>query len=331
MVIPHGPFSTAVTPGSLDTPGRHRGPRHLLFFGKIRPYKGVDLLLEAFAALPEELDVRLTVAGECGDKAQRDELMALAERSHGRAMLSLERVPDEEVTRLLQQADAMVLPYRHITTSGSGVLALCHGRPLVIPDLPALAELPDDAVMRYDGTVHGLSDALARVALADASVLDKMSAAALDFSADVSWSEIAARTHAELAELDDSFPQERRRVLRDTTTSPTTGDAAPAREHIRIAVVVPVGPKDAEAALDTLESAFHYLDKSRVIVAVDDTGTHPEFAKRVRELSPDIVVLPAPRQAPVASAACGSRSHRDTSGCSPGMSRTSSCASTSMR
>jgi hypothetical protein len=70
------------------------------------------------------------------------------------------------------------------------------------------------------------------------------------------------------------------------------------RERKRIGVVLPVGPNDAEAALDTLASALYYLDESRIIVVVDDSGRHAEFAARVRELSPEIVVLQAPPRAP---------------------------------
>jgi hypothetical protein len=92
----------------------------------------------------------------------------------------------------------MVLPYRQITTSGSGVLALCHGRPLVVPDLPGLAELPDDAVVRYDGTERELTAALAGIVTADASVLAKMSSAADEYCAASSWSEIAERTLMEI-------------------------------------------------------------------------------------------------------------------------------------
>ena len=95
----------------------------------------------------------------------------------------------------------MVLPYRRITTSGSGVLALCHGRPLVVPDLPGLAELPDDAVVRYDGTAQGLAGALAGIILADASVLAKMSSAAYAYCAATGWSEIAEKTLREMTAL----------------------------------------------------------------------------------------------------------------------------------
>jgi glycosyltransferase involved in cell wall biosynthesis len=198
VVIPHGPFTVAAPPAVLRAPGDGDGPRELLFFGKIRPYKGVDILLKAFAALPPDFDVHLTVAGECGDSATRDELAELAGKSENRVLLQLDRVPEHEVTRLLERADAVVLPYRLITTSGSGVLALCHGRPLVVPDLPGLAELPDDAVIRYDGTESGLAAALAAIVTADASVLQKMSSAADLYCTSITWSEIADKTLAEM-------------------------------------------------------------------------------------------------------------------------------------
>jgi hypothetical protein len=69
------------------------------------------------------------------------------------------------------------------------------------------------------------------------------------------------------------------------------------REHKKVAVVMPVGPHDTEAALDTLASAVYYLDRSRVIVAVDDTSGFGDFGERAQELSPDIVVRPAPEEA----------------------------------
>ncbi|HLH83380.1 MAG TPA: hypothetical protein VKV38_08950 [Trebonia sp.] len=70
------------------------------------------------------------------------------------------------------------------------------------------------------------------------------------------------------------------------------------REPKRIGVVLPVGPKDSEAAVDTLASALYYLDKSRIIVVIDDTVGCPGFGQQVREMSPDTVVLPSPPRAP---------------------------------
>ena len=79
-------------------------------------------------------------------------------------------------------------------------MALCHGRPVIVPDLPGLAELPDDAVVRYDGTAQGLSRALGGIIQANAAVLAKMSSAAYAYCAATSWTEIAERTLAEIAQ-----------------------------------------------------------------------------------------------------------------------------------
>jgi glycosyltransferase involved in cell wall biosynthesis len=192
-VIPHGPYRPAALPQAPSTPSDGDGPRRLLFFGSIHEYKGVDDLLVAFAALPPELDARLTVAGQC-DETLRSVLAELAGQSPGRVTLRLEHLPDDELTRLLLDAHVAVLPFRRSTTSGTAILALCHGRPIVIPDLPGLAELPTEALFRYDCTVRGLTSALTEAILADDSRLARMSAAADAYSASTSWHEIAEQT-----------------------------------------------------------------------------------------------------------------------------------------
>jgi glycosyltransferase involved in cell wall biosynthesis len=193
VVIPHGPFMPSRMREGTNGPSDSGGTRRLLFFGNIREYKGVDDLLAAFAALPPHLDARLTVAGRC-DETLRPLLTKLARHSAGRVELRLERVPEDELTRLLAESQVVVLPFRRSTTSGSAVLALCHGRPVVVPDLPGLAELPDEALFRYDGTVQGLTRALTEAILAAPSRLARMSAAADAYGGSVGWDEIAERT-----------------------------------------------------------------------------------------------------------------------------------------
>jgi hypothetical protein len=104
------------------------------------------------------------------------------------------------VSDLINDADIAVLPYRVITTSGSAVLMLSHGRPLIVTDLPAMNELPG-SVVRYDGTVDGLNSALADLAVADADVLGKMSVEAYAYSASISWGSIAQQTFDEISRL----------------------------------------------------------------------------------------------------------------------------------
>jgi glycosyltransferase involved in cell wall biosynthesis len=193
-IIPHGPYTPILRCDSLRPPGAGTGPRRLLFLGRVEPYKGVEDLLIAVAALDSDLDVRVTIAGECNFPALKEALIELARRSPECVELRLERIPDEEVSQLLEGADVVVLPYRQITTSGSAMLALSHGRPLIVPNLAGLADLPDDAVLRYDGTVQELTTALTNVVMADASVLAKMSSTAYNYCSEISWIEIARAT-----------------------------------------------------------------------------------------------------------------------------------------
>ena len=229
-VIPHGPLPPARPAGELRVPGSGGGPRQFLFFGQVHEYKGVEDLLAAFATVPASVPARLIVAGQCPDPALRARLRTLARGAGDRVTLRLDRVPDREVTPLLAAADAVVLPYRRITTSGSAMLALAHGRPLVTPDLPALATLAPDATVSYDRTGPGLAAALTRLAGADAADLAAMSAAATSFAGQVSWPDVAAATMAELTALLAGQPQ----PAAEPAAEPAAGPAAhPAPELTR--------------------------------------------------------------------------------------------------
>lgn len=202
LLIRHGPMGPEA-PAKLRTPGTGGGAREFLFFGKVAEYKGVEELLTAFAGLPAGSNATLTVAGQCDDGNLRARLASKATRN---VRLRLEYIPAAEVTEQMSAADVVVLPFRAVTTSGSAELALAHGRPLIVPDLPNLAGLPADAVTRYDRSNPGLTAALVEMIGANQSRLAAMSAAALSYSAQASWGEIAAAT---LAEMESVLNEER--------------------------------------------------------------------------------------------------------------------------
>ena len=176
----------------------------------------MEELLAAFLALPEELATELTVAGQCSDRDLRSRLQTLAQRGGTRIVLRLEYIPDEELAGLLDRADVVVLPFRHVTTSGSAVLALNHGKPLVVPALAALADLPQEAVVRYRGGIPALTAALAQLAWADDETLAAMSAAARRYAAAVTWPDIARETTAAMLSVLDGTGGPSRRPLAKT-------------------------------------------------------------------------------------------------------------------
>lgn len=133
-----------------------------LFFGMIRRYKGVLNLIDTYrgATVPNS---RLLVAGKPATERLRSELRQRA-GDDDRIRGVYEFVPDDEIQRYMAAADAVVLPYRDITTSGSAVLAMSFGKALVVPPLGCLPELLDeDGTVFYDpDDPDGLRGALER-------------------------------------------------------------------------------------------------------------------------------------------------------------------------
>jgi glycosyltransferase involved in cell wall biosynthesis len=142
---PHLPAATGqdqnLSPERVASPTPHT---RLLFFGIVRPYKGLDILLRALAQAPPH--VTLTVAGEFwSDRTQMDDLVAeLGLRD--RVTLRPGYVPADEIPALFANADALVMPYREATASQNALLAFAHGVPVVTTTAGALAEAVRDGV-----------------------------------------------------------------------------------------------------------------------------------------------------------------------------------------
>jgi glycosyltransferase involved in cell wall biosynthesis len=127
-----------LAPADSPAPGSSAAPTRLLFFGIVRPYKGLDVLLRALAQAPAH--VTLTVAGEFWpDSTEMDNLIAelgLADR----VTLRPGYVPADEIPALFGAADALVMPYREATASQNALLAFAHGVPVITTTAGALAE-----------------------------------------------------------------------------------------------------------------------------------------------------------------------------------------------
>jgi glycosyltransferase involved in cell wall biosynthesis len=194
VVIEHGPIGPDMPEAVLWRPRSGSRVRELLFIGQIRRYKGIEDLVSAFLAVPEDVPVHLTVAGKCSDAELRRRLHRFAVTAGDRATVRCEYLRDDEITLFLSAADIVVLPFRSVTTSGSAILALSHGRPVIVPSLAGVAELPSAAAIRYDGSVPGLTTAMKNAADADAETLARMSAAAYAYAHRITWHDVAAQT-----------------------------------------------------------------------------------------------------------------------------------------
>jgi glycosyltransferase involved in cell wall biosynthesis len=143
--IPHGPLegSSVAVPEHQRAPG---DPVRILLFGRIKPYKGADVLLRAAAAMqPEALkQARIHIVGQpFMDLAP---LYALVREGGIGSRVDIEPrfVADSEVGQLLSMADIIVLPYREIDASGVLMTAISAGVPIVATRVGLFAELIED-------------------------------------------------------------------------------------------------------------------------------------------------------------------------------------------
>ena len=170
----------------------------LLFFGMIKPNKGLDHLLHALPqVLQSHPDVRLVIAGEPAEKFDR---YAAIIRQLGIAHAVLPRmgyVADEDVAAYFEAADLVVLPHTEVSLSGVAWVALGLGRPVVGTSVGGLPDLVEEGVNGFlvaPGSSAALSQAITR-ALRDPEELTCMGTRARQrFHARHSWAKTASET-----------------------------------------------------------------------------------------------------------------------------------------
>ena len=164
----------------------------LLFFGFVRPYKGLDVLVEALALVRNDLDWRLTVAGEFwqGSADVRARVASLG--LDDRVEIVEGYLSDAEVAEYFGRAHALALPYRSATGSGVVAVAYNYGKPVIVT---RVGGLPDVVVEGETGWIVEPDDpeALARAieGLAQADI-DAMARAVDRYVArNMTWSGLA--------------------------------------------------------------------------------------------------------------------------------------------
>lgn len=166
QIIPHGHAKHPFGP----LPSRRTARQQLgfdndtpvfLYLGMIRRYKGIELLIDAMELLPH---VHLIVAGHPADRAYLSELHHLTARRIN-VTLRPRFLPDNEAGVYLAACNALVLPYRNITTSGMLVAAQAAGVVCIVPNLPSLLEQVKDGetgFVYHADHVNSLVNALER-------------------------------------------------------------------------------------------------------------------------------------------------------------------------
>jgi glycosyltransferase involved in cell wall biosynthesis len=171
-VVPHGAFEhRPADPAALPRElAAVTGPV-VLCFGLMRPYKGIDVLLEAWRGID---DAELWIVGH-----PRMDISALRAQAPPNVRFVPRFITDSEIPAYFERADLVVLPYREIDQSGVLFTALGYGSPLLLSAVGGFPEVaatgaarladPGDAISLHDELVDLLADDAARRALAEAA------------------------------------------------------------------------------------------------------------------------------------------------------------------
>jgi glycosyltransferase involved in cell wall biosynthesis len=197
-IAPHGNYRSiypTATPemrreGRIGLADDHRV---FLFFGMVRPYKGLERLLRVWRKL-QPSRATLRIVGPCLDPIYEALLRSLVGQTPG-ATFSCGFVQTEQVSRVFAAADLAVLPFENVQTSGSAILALTFGKPVIAPSLGEIPEALDPATdLLYEpGSDTSLEQAIRRGLEGDLADFGRKSATACER---LGWERSAERTTA---------------------------------------------------------------------------------------------------------------------------------------
>ncbi|TCQ03032.1 glycosyltransferase involved in cell wall biosynthesis [Sphingomonas sp. PP-CC-3A-396] len=191
-IIPHGPLTLAIEPAEALPRPLHRDPRlTFVIFGQIKPYKGIDILVEALGMMDRPERVRIIVAGApMMDMAPIE--ARIAELGLGRVIeLRLGRLSEPAMAALFDEADGFLFPYRQIDASGVYYLVRPLGKWIIASKVGVFEE---DFISGSDGeqvepaNPRALADAIERAAASPPTPRPA--------NAGTSWAAIGATTKA---------------------------------------------------------------------------------------------------------------------------------------
>lgn len=196
-VIPHGSYidyyeNTITSLDARDKLKLNEEDMVFLYFGQVRPYKGVIELIDAFKKLDCQ-NARLLIVGKPFNKETATDINNSC-GSDSRIRTILEFVPDEDIQIYMNAADVVILPYKNILTSGAAILAMSFGKPIVAPAVKCIADTFDENGGFLYQKTESLVNVIRRVLNENRKTLKSMGEYNLKLARRLSWDDIAKMT-----------------------------------------------------------------------------------------------------------------------------------------
>lgn len=195
-IIPHGNYipvynNIITREEARKSLGIDDNQQVILFFGNIRPYKGLEKLLEAVKNINNPR-LHLVIAGKCSDASIEQHIESA--KSSITITYHNKFIPDDDVQKYFNAADIVCLPFKNITTSGSALLALTFGKPLIAPNIGAIRDIPQTVGTLYDpSTTDALKIAIEEL-VTNPKKLASAQKASHEYAMTLNWKYIAADT-----------------------------------------------------------------------------------------------------------------------------------------
>jgi tetratricopeptide (TPR) repeat protein/GT2 family glycosyltransferase len=264
-----------------------------LFIGQIRPYKGIDDLFSAFVEIQKDFpSAHLLIAGNPVHPIRKEAISARARLFRNITVIE-QHLPDDEMQWFYNAADAVVLPYRQILTSGSVLNALSFSRPVIAPRVGMIEEIVrdgDNGFLYELGDVKSLAKAMARMARTDLGNRDKLFLEARQSIESYTWEQAANQL---LTEINSPIQLTEIAIETETVTCKIWKPIAKTNQEGRVAILILnyIGTEDTiQAVQSLLKSSYQNFE----IIIIDNDSPNISFRELIQCLG-DRTIIRSPQ------------------------------------
>ena len=200
-VIPHGDFGKIYLKSSGDKKNKSNGDKLVfLFFGLIREYKGLDVLLQALNNIKNTIDrnnVIFKIYGNPTTDFSKYKDIIIKNNLKQYLDLRLEFIPEREVADIFQSSDMLILPYKKIYQSGVALLGYTFNLPLIVSDIGGISEIVEEGKSGFIFSRNDskeLADVLRRVINSPQKISGMRNYIKNNIASKYSWDKISLKT-----------------------------------------------------------------------------------------------------------------------------------------